>query len=332
MPMDGTTPTLLYGYGGFEISLPPVYSGVVGAGWLDTTGEPPSDTGTASASTPYRAYVMANIRGGGEFGPAWHQAALRENRKLAYDDFIAVAEDLIARGVTSSAKLGIRGGSNGGLLMGNMITRRPDLFGAVCCAVPLLDMKCYHTLLAGASWVAEYGNPDSQDWDFLKSYSAYHNISPTWNSNDSGNSEKGNSKNVGGGNYPSLLMTTSTRDDRVHPYHARSFVKRMLECGGEGEGGAGALEEGTVGEEDVSVSGQLSDKVSFTLGASKGGNATLNVKLPESEAQSPSASKYITDKVFYYENIEGGHGGAADSKQQAFMSVLYLEFLKRVLK
>ena len=113
--------------------------------------------------------------------------------------------------ITSSVRLGIRGGSNGGLLMGNMITRRPDLFGAVCCAVPLLDMHRYHTLLAGASWMAEYGDPSTSDWSYLQQYSAYHNISPS-----------------GARTYPPLLMTTSTRDDRVHPYHARSFVKRLL--------------------------------------------------------------------------------------------------------
>lgn len=185
MPFDGSTPTLLYGYGGFEISLTPSYAAAVGATWLTNNTHP-------RTGQPQRAcYVMANIRGGGEFGPAWHQAALKENRKRAYDDFIAVAEDLIARNITSSQRLGkrrsdsrspammfmvlivvmmvvlhcfygagIRGGSNGGLLMGNMMTRRPDLFGAVCCAVPLLDMRCFHTLLAGASWTAEYGNPE----------------------------------------------------------------------------------------------------------------------------------------------------------------------------
>lgn len=159
----------------------------------------------------------ANIRGGGEFGPEWHQAALKSNRKRAYDDFIAVAEELIARGITSSSHLGIRGGSNGGLLMGNMITRRPDLFGAVVCQVPLLDMKRYSGLLAGASWMAEYGDPMTADWEeYMAAYSAYHNIDPTTAENDQ---------------YPPLLMMTSTRDDRVHPYHARSFVERMISSG-----------------------------------------------------------------------------------------------------
>jgi len=138
---NSDNPTLLYGYGGFEISLTPTYSPIVGYAWLQRGG----------------VFAYANIRGGGEFGPEWHQSALRANRNKAYDDFIAIAEDLIDRKITSPKRLGIRGGSNGGLLMGNMITRRPDLFGAVVCAVPLLDMKRYNVLLAGASWMAEYG-------------------------------------------------------------------------------------------------------------------------------------------------------------------------------
>lgn len=173
--------------------------------------------------------MTANIRGGGEFGPQWHQSAKKQNRQLAYDDFIAVAEDLIQRGITSAPRLGIRGGSNGGLLMGNMIVQRPDLFGAVCCAVPLLDMKRYHRLLAGNSWMAEYGDPDTEDWEFLQAYSAYHNISPY----DPTVSE--NDPTKGRNTYPPLLMTTSTRDDRVHPYHARCFVKRLLDVQEEGE-------------------------------------------------------------------------------------------------
>ncbi|CAE8640991.1 unnamed protein product, partial [Polarella glacialis] len=235
LPRDGSTPTLLYGYGGFEISMTPGYTPLIGTGWLERGG----------------CYVVANIRGGGEFGPAWHQAALRENRQKAYDDFVAVAEDLVASGVTSPGRLGIRGGSNGGLLMGNMLVQRPDLFGAVVCAVPLLDMKRYSHLLAGASWMAEYGNPDTEDWQFLQKYSPYHNLDPN-------------------ASYPPLLMTTSTKDDRVHPYHARCFVKRLQEMG-------------------------------------KG------------------------DNVFYFENIEGGHGGAADAKQSAYVTSLYIDFLWKVL-
>jgi prolyl oligopeptidase len=193
---DGTTPTLIYGYGGFEISLPPSYSATVGHAWLQRGG----------------AYVMTNIRGGGEYGPAWHQAALKEKRQRAYDDFIAIAEDLIARGVTSPEYLGIRGGSNGGLLTGVMLTQRPDLWNAVVVQVPLLDMKRYNKLLAGASWMGEYGDPDTDDWSFISQYSPYHNLDP-------------------GADYPKTFFTTSTRDDRVHPGHARKMVARMNEMG-----------------------------------------------------------------------------------------------------
>ena len=195
---NGYTPTLLYGYGGFEISLTPGYSATVGHGWLARGG----------------AYVIANIRGGGEYGPRWHQAALQENRQVAYDDFIAVAEDLIERDVTSPQHLGIRGGSNGGLLTGVMLTQRPDLWNAVVVQVPLLDMKRYNRLLAGASWMAEYGDPDTEDWEFIREYSPYHNIRDDVD-------------------YPTVFFTTSTRDDRVHPGHARKMVARMTEMGHE---------------------------------------------------------------------------------------------------
>ncbi|HEX8387175.1 MAG TPA: prolyl oligopeptidase family serine peptidase, partial [Rubricoccaceae bacterium] len=158
---DGTAPTLLYGYGGFEVSLQSAYDPITGAAWLERGG----------------VYAVANIRGGGEFGPAWHRAAMRENRPRAYEDFIAVAEALISTGVTSPAHLGIRGGSNGGLLMGAMLTQRPDLFNAVVVQVPLLDMLRYHRLLAGASWMAEYGDPDvPADRDFIARYSPYQNL------------------------------------------------------------------------------------------------------------------------------------------------------------
>ncbi len=185
----GKAPTLLYGYGGFEISMLPSYRPAVGAAWLEKGG----------------VYVVANIRGGGEFGPRWHQSALKAHRYRAYDDFIAVAEDLIRRKVTSPAHLGIQGGSNGGLLMGNMLVRRPDLFGAIVCQVPLLDMKRYHHLLAGASWMGEYGNPDQpEEWAFIRGFSPYHNVDkPT--------------------KYPRTLFTTSTRDDRVHPGHGAKW-------------------------------------------------------------------------------------------------------------
>ncbi|WP_428100483.1 prolyl oligopeptidase family serine peptidase [Candidatus Rariloculus sp.] len=194
----GDTPTLLYGYGGFEISLTPGYSPIVGHSWLARGG----------------AYAVANIRGGGEYGPRWHQAALKENRQVAYDDFIAVAEDLIERGLTSTGHLGIRGGSNGGLLTGVMLTQRPDLWNAVVVQVPLLDMRRYNRLLAGASWMAEYGNPDTEDWAFISEYSPYQNIRR-------------------GMDYPKPFITTSTRDDRVHPGHARKMVARMTEMGHE---------------------------------------------------------------------------------------------------
>lgn len=193
---DGTTPTLLYGYGGFQISRPPTYSATVGHSWLAKGG----------------AYVMANIRGGGEYGPRWHHAAMLENRQRAYDDFIAIAKDLVSRKVTSPEHLGIRGGSNGGLLTGVMLTQRPDLFKGVVVQVPLLDMKRYHFLLAGASWVAEYGDPDTDDWDFISKYSPYHNLDSDTD-------------------YPVPFFTTSTRDDRVHPAHARKMVARMNEMG-----------------------------------------------------------------------------------------------------
>jgi prolyl oligopeptidase len=235
MPLDGSTPTLLYGYGGFEVSLLPYYSSSVGASWLEKGG----------------VYVVANIRGGGEFGPRWHQAALKEKRHKAYEDFIAVGEDLIARKVTTPAHLGIMGGSNGGLLMGNMYTMRPDLWGAVVCRVPLLDMRRYHTLLAGASWMGEYGDPDDpEQWAFIKGFSPYHNIDAATD-------------------YPPMLITTSTRDDRVHPGHARKMAARLHELG-------------------------------------------------------------ITDTI-YYENIEGGHGGAANNEQRAFMDAMGWTFLWKQL-
>lgn len=231
---SGPTPTLLYGYGGFEIPLVPGYNPVVGAAWLERG----------------HAYVIANIRGGGEFGPRWHQAALKENRPRAYEDFAAVAEDLVTRGVTSPTRLGIMGGSNGGLLVGNMYARRPDLFGAVVCQVPLLDMRRYTKLLAGASWVGEFGDPDKpEEWTFIRRFSPYHNV-------------------VRNQAYPSLLLTTSTRDDRVHPGHARKMAARLIELG---------------------------------------------------------------KPVLSYENIEGGHGGAADNRQKAFMDALAWTFLTREL-
>jgi len=190
---DGNTPTLLTGYGGFEIPLAPAYLTALEIEWLKSGG----------------AYVLANIRGGGEYGPQWHQAALLANRQRAYDDFIAVSEDLIAAGITSSRRLGIRGRSNGGLLVGVVTTQRPDLYNAVICAVPLLDMLRYHTLSAGASWMAEYGDPDVPgDREFISKYSPYQNLSEDTE-------------------YPQIFFWTNPKDDRVHPSHARRMAAKM---------------------------------------------------------------------------------------------------------
>jgi len=197
MAHDGSNPTLLYGYGGFQISMTPSYSGIRGKLWLERGG----------------VFVLANIRGGGEFGPAWHQAGLKTNRQIIYDDFIAVAEELIDHGVTSPRRLGVMGGSNGGLLMGVMFTQRPDLWNAVVCQVPLLDMLRYHTLLAGASWIGEYGDPDiPEERAFLESISPYHNTDPD-------------------ADYPEIFFVTSTKDDRVHPAHARKMAALLEEQG-----------------------------------------------------------------------------------------------------
>ncbi len=193
---DTRTPTLLYGYGGFERSMLPSYLGSRGPAWVSRGG----------------VYALANIRGGGEFGPAWHQAAVKENHQRNFDDFIAVAEDLIARKITSPEHLGIMGGSQGGLLVGGSFVQRPDLFNAVVCAVPLLDMKRYNKLLAGASWMAEYGNPDTDDWEYIRTWSPYHNLDPEVD-------------------YPEVFFFTSTRDDRVHPGHARKMVAKMTDMG-----------------------------------------------------------------------------------------------------
>jgi prolyl oligopeptidase len=226
----GPGPTLLTGYGGFEISLTPSYSGIIGRGWLARGG----------------TYVVANLRGGGEYGPQWHLSAIKEHRHLVYEDFAAVATDLVTRDITTRDLLGIEGASNGGLLMGVMLTRYPQLFGAIVSQVPLLDLRRYNELLAGASWMAEYGDPrEPAEWDYIRPFSPYHNTSAT---------ER----------YPPVLFITSTRDDRVHPGHARKMVARLAAEG-----------------HDVS----------------------------------------------YYENIEGGHGAAADNEQRALKWALVLEFL-----
>ncbi|MBE9608409.1 prolyl oligopeptidase family serine peptidase [Chitinilyticum piscinae] len=218
--LDGNTPTLLYGYGGFALPMMPYYLDHFGKQWLEQGG----------------AFVLANIRGGGEFGPAWHEAALKEKRQTSFDDFIAVAEDLVARGVTSARRLGIEGGSNGGLLVGACLVQRPELFNAVVCEVPLLDMLRYAELHAGASWLDEYGDPDDEaEGAALAAYSPYHHIAPA--------TER---------RYPRTLFTTSTQDDRVHPAHARKMVAKLhalgqpalfFETGGGGHGGNTAQEQ-----------------------------------------------------------------------------------------
>jgi prolyl oligopeptidase len=226
----GAGPTLLTGYGGFEISLTPSYSGIIGRGWLARGG----------------TYVVANLRGGGEYGPGWHLSAIKAHRHLVYEDFAAVAEDLVTRGITTRDRLGIEGGSNGGLLMGVMLTRYPELFGAIVSQVPLLDMRRYHEMLAGASWMAEYGDPrEPGEWEYIRPFSPYHNVSADRR-------------------YPPVLFITSTRDDRVHPGHARKMVALLAGTGHD---------------------------------------------------------------VTYYENIEGGHGAAADNEQRALKWALVLEFL-----
>ncbi|WP_242453311.1 prolyl oligopeptidase family serine peptidase [Mycolicibacterium sp. P9-64] len=231
---SGPGKTLLGGYGGFENSSMPGYGGVLGRLWLTRGG----------------TYVLANIRGGGEYGPRWHTQAMREGRHLVDEDFAAVARDLVDRGITTVDQLGAQGGSNGGLLMGIMLTKYPELFGALVCSVPLLDMKRYHLLLAGASWVAEYGDPDNpDDWEFISKYSPYQHVSADRR-------------------YPPVLITTSTRDDRVHPGHARKMT---------------------------------------------------------------AALEAVGQPVQYYENVEGGHAGAADNAQTAFRAALIYEFLHRTL-
>ena len=197
MKEDGATPTLLYAYGGFQISMTPSYSGTIGKLWLEHGG----------------AYVVANIRGGGEFGPKWHNAALKADRQKAYDDFFAVSEDLIRRKITSPRRLGIMGGSNGGLLMGVALTQRPELYHAIVIQVPLFDMLGYTKLGAGASWIGEYGDPDvEEERAYLEVWSPYQNLEANQP-------------------YPEVYIDTSTKDDRVHPAHARKAAARLKELG-----------------------------------------------------------------------------------------------------
>lgn len=195
--VQGPLPTILYGYGGFQVSLTPNYAGVRGKLWLERGG----------------ALALANIRGGGEFGPGWHQAALKGQRQRAFDDFIAIATDLVARGVTSPRRLAAMGGSNGGLLVGAMYVQRPDLFHAVICQVPLLDMLRFHELLAGASWIGEYGDPRiPEERAFLATISPYHHVRADVR-------------------YPEIFFLTSTKDDRVHPAHARKMAAKLEALG-----------------------------------------------------------------------------------------------------
>jgi prolyl oligopeptidase len=190
---DGPRPTVLYGYGGFSVSLTPGYLGGIGKVWLERGN----------------VWVVANIRGGGEFGADWHKAGMRAGKRLSHDDFAAIARDLVERGVTTSDQLAAYGGSNGGLLVGNMLTRYPERFGAIWCTVPLLDMRRYTRLLAGPSWVAEYGDPDKpEDWAFMGAFSAYQNL----------DADRA---------YPPVLLVTSRRDDRVHPGHARKMAAKL---------------------------------------------------------------------------------------------------------
>lgn len=231
---DGTNPTLLYGYGGFRVSETPFYSGTVGKLWLERGG----------------VFVLANIRGGGEFGPRWHQAALLKNRQKCFDDFVAIAQDLVARKITSPQHLGTMGGSNGGLLVGVAVTQRPDLFNAVVCQVPLLDMLRYTKLPPGASWIGEYGDPDSADMrDYISTYSPYQNVRA-------------------GVAYPKVLFVTSTRDDRVHPGHARKTAAKMEELG---------------------------------------------------------------NKIYYFEETEGGHAASADNIQRAKRMAIEYTYLWKML-
>ena len=197
LKLDGTNPTLVYAYGGFNISVTPSYSTRTGIGWLEQGG----------------VYVIANIRGGGEFGPNWHQSAIKDKRQNAYNDFYAVCEDLIEKKITTPRHMGAFGWSNGGLMAGVVATQRPDLFNAVIIGAPLLDMKRFNKMLAGASWMGEYGNPDlPDDWEYIKKFSPYHNV----------HADK---------KYPEVFFVTSTKDDRVHPAHARKMAARMLEQG-----------------------------------------------------------------------------------------------------
>lgn len=229
--LDGQNPTQLSGYGGFEVSRTPAYSGTVGRAWLERRTTAAGAAGEAPHSRG-GVYVVANIRGGGEYGPGWHRAALKENRHRAYEDFAAVARHLVSRGVTSRERLGCVGGSNGGLLVGNMLTSYPELFGAVSCGVPLLDMRRYTKLSAGHSWIAEYGDPDvPEEWEYIKTFSPYHLLKD-------------------GVEYPETFIWTATSDDRVGPVQARKMAARMEAMGIRNVWFHEALEGGHAGASD----------------------------------------------------------------------------------
>ncbi|PQZ85937.1 S9 family peptidase [Arthrobacter sp. MYb227] len=233
LQLDGANPVLMNGYGGFQTSLTPGYLGALGPGWLARTS---SDGRKAS-------YVVANIRGGGEYGPRWHRAALRENRHRAYEDFAAIARDLITRGVTSAQHLAATGRSNGGLLVGNMITGYPELFGAISCGVPLLDMRRYTQLSAGHSWIAEYGDPDvPSDWEFVRTFSPYHRLDDSLPE---------------GIKYPVSLIWSATSDDRVGPVQARKMAAKMMDMGVSSVRYHESLDGGHAGASDNSASATM---------------------------------------------------------------------------
>lgn len=249
--LDGNNPTLLSGYGGFEISRTPAYSGTVGRVWLERTAE-------IASIERHGVYVVANIRGGGEYGPGWHRAALREKRHRAYEDFAAVAGDLTARGVTTRSHLGCAGGSNGGLLVGNMLTQYPELFGAISCGVPLLDMRRYTKLSAGFSWIAEYGDPDSAEhWEFIKTFSPYHLLRS-------------------GVKYPDTFIWTATSDDRVGPVQARKMAARMESMGIDNVWFHEALEGGHSGASDNKQAAALHTRSHHFLWRALTGSLQIN--------------------------------------------------------
>jgi prolyl oligopeptidase len=230
----GPGPTLLSGYGAYGVSMIPGYAGAVGRLWLNRGG----------------TYVVANIRGGGEYGPSWHTQTMRAGRHKVTEDFAAVATDLVARGITTAEQLAAHGGSAGGLLVGIMLTQYPKLFGALVCDAPVLDMRRYPLMGVGAASVAEFGDPDDpEDWEFMAKYSPYHNISAATR-------------------YPPVLITAAINDDRVQPGHARKMTAALQAAG---------------------------------------------------------------HRVLYYERVEGGHSGAANTAQAAFNMALQYEFLLRTL-